>query len=152
MGIMYRTIVVGTDGSEPALNAVRKAGELARSAGAASVHVVAACAPISVVELEEIESELPEEFHSLINPHMTAVDRFESARTALLGTGVEVVEHEQNRDPSSAILDTADEVGADLIVVGARGLGALQRFIRGSVSTRVAHHSKCDVLVVEHQN
>jgi len=149
---MYRNIVVGTDGSQPALDAVHRAGELAKLAGADSVHVVAACTPISVVELEEIESSLPAEFHSLINPHVAAVDRFEEARTALLGTGVDVVEHERNGDPSSAILDTADEVGADLIVVGARGLGALQRFIRGSVSTRVAHHSKCDVLVVEHRN
>lgn len=148
---MYRTIVVGTDGSEPALNAVRQAGELATLAGADSIHVVAACAPISIVELEHIESELPEEFHSLISPHLRAIDRFEEARNALLGTGIEVIEHERNSDASSAILDTADEIGADLIVVGARGIGALQRFFRGSVSTKVAHHSRCDVLVVEHQ-
>ena len=149
--IMYRNIVVGTDGSEPALDAVRRAGELAQAAEAGSIHVVAACAPISVVELERIEAELPEEFRSLVSPHLTAIDRFSEARNALIGTGIDVIEHERDGDPSSVILDIADEVGADLIVIGARGLGALQRFVRGSVSTRVAHHSSCDVLVVEHR-
>ena len=46
----------------------------------------------------------------------------------------------------------ADRVDADLIVVGARGLSALRRFVRGSVSTRVAHHSTRDVLIVEHDD
>jgi nucleotide-binding universal stress UspA family protein len=149
---MYRNIVVGTDGSAPALDAVRRAGELAKSAGADSIHVVAACAPISFLEVERIEAGLPQEFQSLISTHLTALDRFGEARDALAGTGVTIVEHERDGDPSSAILDIAEEVGADLIVVGARGIGALQRFIRGSVSTRVAHHSACDVLIVEHRN
>ncbi|MFT4866023.1 MAG: nucleotide-binding universal stress UspA family protein, partial [Ilumatobacter sp.] len=58
--------------------------------------------------------------------------------------------HERTGDPADEILGVAELVNADLIVVGARGLGAIERFIRGSVSTRIAHHSPCDVLIVEH--
>ena len=68
----------------------------------------------------------------------------------MLGTAVTMVSHERNGDPAEAILEVAESVHADLIVVGARGLGLVGRFIRGSVSTKVAHHSSCDVLVVEH--
>ena len=147
---MYRTIVVGTDGSDRSLDAVRRAGDLARLAGVDAVHVVAACEPISVAEVRRIEAELPAEFRDLVTPHLTAVGRFTEAKATLAQSGVDVVEHEVNGDPASAILDVAKSVGADLIVVGARGLGALQRFVRGSVSTRVAQHSPCDVLIVEH--
>lgn len=66
--------------------------------------------------------------------------------------GIEVDEHEVGGDAALGILDVAEKVGADLIVVGARGRGAVARFVRGSVSTRVAHHSPCDVLVVEHDH
>lgn len=60
--------------------------------------------------------------------------------------------HRVPGDPATAILHVAEEVDTDLIVVGARGLGAVQRFLRGSVSTRVAHHAPCSALIVEHDD
>ncbi len=147
---MYQTIVVGTDGSERALDAVRRAGQVAKLSGAKSVHVVAAGEPLSNAETRRIEANLPSEFRDLVTPHLTAVGRFSEARALLASFGAEVIEHEIDGDAASAILDVATSVKADLVVVGARGLGALQRFVRGSVSTRVAHHSPCDVLIVEH--
>ena len=51
-------------------------------------------------------------------------------------------------DPAEMILTFAEEQDADLIVVGCRGLSATQRFLVGSVSTRVATHAHCPVLVV----
>jgi nucleotide-binding universal stress UspA family protein len=149
---MYTTIVVGTDGSPQALAAVRRAGEVASASGIDSVHVVAACHAYSQAEVERIEADLPSEFHDLINVHMRAIDRFDEARGELRRFGVDVVEHEASVGPARAILDVAEEVDADLVVVGARGLGAIERFVRGSVSTRVAHHSPCDVLIVEHDD
>ena len=47
-----------------------------------------------------------------------------------------------------AVLAEVRESGADLIVIGTRGLNAAQRLILGSVSTNVVHHAHCDVLVV----
>jgi nucleotide-binding universal stress UspA family protein len=51
-------------------------------------------------------------------------------------------------DPAEMILTFAEELDADLIVLGSRGLSATQRFLVGSVSTRVATHARCAVLVV----
>jgi nucleotide-binding universal stress UspA family protein len=116
------------------------------------VHVVSACVPYSGDEMQRLRAELPAEFHDLIDPFAPAHDHITSARVILAGSNIEVIGHEVTGDPSNAILDVADQEHADLIVVGARGLSALQRFTRGSVSTRVAHHSKCDVLIVEHDD
>lgn len=147
---MYTTIVVGTDGSDRALDAVRRAGELAAALEIGAIHVVSACVPIPIDEMNRIEAELPKEFHELLSPVLVAQDRVNEAEAELSRHGVEAIHHEVTGDPSNAILEVADAVDADLVVVGARGLGALARFLRGSVSTRVAHHSRCDVLVVEH--
>jgi len=54
----------------------------------------------------------------------------------------------QNGKPAQAIMTVASEQQADLIVMGAKGLGAIARVLLGSVSTRVVQHSSCSVLVV----
>lgn len=51
-------------------------------------------------------------------------------------------------NPKSAILEKAQSFGADLIVVGSQGLGALSRFLLGSVSQSVAMHAGCSVMIV----
>jgi nucleotide-binding universal stress UspA family protein len=50
--------------------------------------------------------------------------------------------------PKEVILEVADAFGADLIVVGSQGLGALERFLLGSVAQSVALHAKCSVEIV----
>ena len=147
---MYERIVVGTDGSDEALDAVERAGELAAAGGVPAVHVVTACRPFSATDLERIAAELPAEFREFVGTHVPAYDQLDSAERVLAPMEVRAVRHQVAGDAAAVILDLAEEVDADLIVVGARGLGAVGRFLRGSVSTRVAHHAPCDVLVVEH--
>jgi nucleotide-binding universal stress UspA family protein len=50
--------------------------------------------------------------------------------------------------PKHAIIEEAERWGADLIVVGSHGYGALERFLLGSVSQSIAHHAKCSVEIV----
>lgn len=50
--------------------------------------------------------------------------------------------------PRQVIVDEAEEWGADLIVMGSRGLGAWNRLLLGSVSNAVIHHAKCSVEIV----
>ncbi len=52
-------------------------------------------------------------------------------------------------DAAAEIVRVAKESGADLIVLGARGLNPLKRLVLGSVSTKVLHEAQCDVLVVK---
>ena len=52
-------------------------------------------------------------------------------------------------DAASALLALADDTDADLIVVGSRGLGRAARFLRGSVSSRIANHADRSVMIVK---
>jgi nucleotide-binding universal stress UspA family protein len=62
--------------------------------------------------------------------------------------GVAVQTHVMRSDPSYALIAVAGEVGADLIVVGNRGMSGMQRLLLGSVANRISHHSPCTVLIV----
>lgn len=69
----------------------------------------------------------------------------ERLRAAGFGTSVEMSEE---GEPAGAILDAAQQWGADLIVVGSHGRSGLDRFLLGSVSDRVVRHARCSVQVV----
>ena len=75
--------------------------------------------------------------------HRQAVE----AQTTLAEHGVEAGVVELHGDPAVAILDEADEEGAELIVLGTRGMSTAERWLVGSVSTKVLHHAHCSVLV-----
>ena len=51
-------------------------------------------------------------------------------------------------NPAEAILDVAEEQGADLIVVGSKGMQGSRRFLLGSVPDKISHHAPCSVLIV----
>ena len=68
----------------------------------------------------------------------------ETARAA----GVEPRTHAREGDPADAILDVAEELGADLIVVGNRGMTGAKRFLLGSVPNKISHHAPCSVMIV----
>ncbi len=148
---MYERILVATDGSDRADDAVRRAVELATATNA-ELHVVGACHPYSLGELEAIRRQLPNEFQDLVAPEIEGEHHVATARPVIEAAGLTPIEHVTSGNPAEAILTTAADIDADLIVVGARGLNAVARFIRGSVSTKVAHHSPCDVLIVEHDD
>ena len=148
---MYTSIVVGIDGSDQALDAVRRAGQLAKLSDGATVHVVYAIAPQADYTLRAARE--GEGIVSEVDTRGTTADEhIAKAKAELAAHDAATVSHVAAGRPSGVILDVADEVDADLIIVGARGLSALGRFMRGSVSTRVAQHATCDVLVVEHDD
>ncbi|NCD24899.1 MAG: universal stress protein [Deltaproteobacteria bacterium] len=63
-------------------------------------------------------------------------------------TSVEIVV-EESSSPANAIVDYAEKNGVDLIVIGSKGMGAIERFLIGSVSSQVVTHAPCSVLVVK---
>lgn len=148
--MVFECIVVGTDGSAHSREAVRRAVELARLQPDPELHVVAAIHVLPPCEVARLRDELPEQFHDLVDQDFDGEARVGDAFALAQAAGVEMVKHVSHLPAADAILDVAERIDADLIVVGARGLGPIGRFLRGSVSTKVAHRSPCDVLIVEH--
>lgn len=140
------TIVVGFDGSANAQRALDTAMDLISDDG--TIHVVTAFHARSSSETAELMASLPEEFRGGFDLTEGPKMHLRDAEAALDRHGVDHKGHLVDDDPASAILDVADEVGAELVVVGSRGLGRVARFLRGSVSTRVAHHARTSFLVV----
>ncbi len=98
---MYERIVVATDGSKRALDAVRTAGQLAELAGAV-LHTVAVSRPYTANETTRIKRELPAEFHDLVDPQLDANGRLSEAK-ALVPASLEIVQHEMSGDPADSI-------------------------------------------------
>ncbi|MGJ7440476.1 universal stress protein [Aquipuribacter sp. MA13-6] len=142
----YQTVVVGYDGSEHAVRAVATAADLVAAGG--TVHVVTAFHREPTGDLMRRLEQLPPEYRYVYDPDAAEKDRQYAALVQLQGRGVACKGHVVPDDAATAILDVARREGADLVVVGSRGLGAVTRFLRGSVSSRVAAHAPTSVLVV----
>ena len=144
---MFRSIVVGTDGSDTATQAVRQAIELARSVGA-RIELVSAYEPVSDARLREESLHVPEDLQWMINPREDVQATLEAAASEIRAAGVEVEVFALQGDPADAILDVAEETKADLIIVGNKGMTGARRFLLGSVPNKVSHHAPCSVLII----
>ena len=144
---MFGSLVVGTDGSETASEAVSQATELAQRLGA-KVHLVSAYEPVPEGRLREERQTIPEDLQWMVNPREDVDVTLEEAAKGLRDTGVDVQTHAREGDPADAILDVAEEQGADLIVVGNKGMTGAKRFLLGSVPNKVSHHAPCSVMII----
>src|SRR6187551_3351051 len=137
---MFRSIVVGTDGSDTARKAVDEAIDLAKAVGAA-LCLVSAYEPVPKARLREEARQTPADLQWMVNPR-------EEVDQTLTEAGVEVEIFAREGDPADAILDVAEERGADLIIVGNKGMTGARRFLLGSVPNKVSHHAPCSVLII----
>jgi nucleotide-binding universal stress UspA family protein len=144
---MFRSIVVGTDGSETAGKAVEQAIELAAAVGAA-IELVSAYEPVPAQRLRAESRETPADLQWTINPREDVEGVLREATERAQAAGVAVTSYAREGDPADAILDVAEERGADLIVVGNKGMTGAKRFLLGSVPNKVSHHAPCSVLIV----
>jgi nucleotide-binding universal stress UspA family protein len=144
---MFKSIVVGTDGSDTATQAVRQAVDLAGAVGA-KVELVSAYAPVSEQRLREERKQAPEDLQWAINPREDVDATLEAAAEVARAAGVAVDLYPRQGDPADAILDVAEEQEADLIIVGNKGMTGAKRFLLGSVPNKVSHHAPCSVLII----
>jgi nucleotide-binding universal stress UspA family protein len=143
----YRSIVVGTDGSPTAHRAVAQAAVLA-AADSARLVIVTAYEAGETAPPDVDPDRVPEELRFVLSERVQAEEMGAHGRAAAKEAGVEqVVVQAVAGDPAHVLLDVATDMGADLIVVGSRGLSSHAHFILGSVASTVAHHAPCDVLV-----
>jgi nucleotide-binding universal stress UspA family protein len=144
---MFKSIVVGTDGSDTANQAVRQAVELALAVGA-SIDLVSAYAPVPAQRLSEERRQAPEDLQWAITPREDVDATLAAAAEIAQQAGVAVEVFPRQGDPADAILDVAEERDADLIIVGNKGMTGAKRFLLGSVPNKVSHHAPCSVLII----
>jgi nucleotide-binding universal stress UspA family protein len=147
---MFDVIVVGTDGSDTAAVAVAKALEIARVTGA-TVHVVHAYQLVSAGQLASaVTAGAPTLDIERLNQGIEATGGGVVGRVAEQAerAGVKCEIHLSTDDPAHALIDVAEKVGADLVVVGNRGMSGVRRML-GSVPNKVSHHCPCSLLIVD---
>src|SRR5436309_15048893 len=135
-----KTIVVGFDDTKPARRALERAADLAEAFGAKLV--VTSVAPILVGITRNAGPLHPVDSREEHREQLQDARELLEARN-LKGDYVPAV-----GEPADTIAELADDLDADLIVVGTREPGVLERLLGQSVSERVAHHAHRDVLIV----
>jgi nucleotide-binding universal stress UspA family protein len=142
---MFRTIVVGTDGSKTADRAVQQAKELARLCSA-RLHVVSAYRPSADMAL--IGPMGAEAAGATDEPVPGDVDvMLQTLQQALSAEGLSVTVHAKAGRAADVLLDIAEAEEADAIVVGNRGVRGSRQTL-GSVPLNVLQHANCTVIVI----
>src|ERR671933_295956 len=139
---MYSRVIVGTDGSETATAAVERAAAIARLSGGELVALHAyrttpAFGDTGGASIATVDPGILEDEGGRV------LARLEER----LGADVQFRTTLRRGDPARCLLDAAREEGADLIVIGSRGMKGARRVL-GSVPNSVAHGAECDVLIV----
>jgi nucleotide-binding universal stress UspA family protein len=130
-------VLLTTDGSPDSLHAIHEAMRLLALTSAA-VTVVSVANPLGPIPSAGTLGSMGAGLISERLDEVAKVD-LEAAVGVLAGKGIIATTVERMGDPATVILDVAHEIGADLIVVGTHGAGAIQRWLLGSVTDQIAH-------------
>jgi nucleotide-binding universal stress UspA family protein len=145
----YRTVVVGTDGSESSLRAVRRAGALSGACGARLVIVCAYLPPrVDDRELQEARDVFGDDAYQVIGSGPAEETVRTAGERAREAGATDVYPLAVVGSPVETLLDVVGREQADLLVVGNRGLNSLKGRLLGSVPSDVTRRSPVDVLVV----
>ena len=148
MPMAYAAVVVGTDGSESSYRAVERAAALAAGVGA-RLTVASAYHPMPGREQEAARAALGREDEFRVSGTSGAEGALAGALDRARRAGAAEAEGEiREGDPVEVLLALVRERGADLLVVGNRGINTLSGRFLGSVPADVSHRAPCDVLVV----
>ena len=136
-------ILLATDGSSHAELAAMKAVDLAKSTGARlQVVAVGRTFPAAVYDVytEAWREDLRREAQEVLDAQVKKIEE--------AGGTVAIAHLKMNERRDEAIVHLAEEIDADLIVIGSRGFGGLKRALLGNVADSVVRHAHCPVLVV----
>jgi nucleotide-binding universal stress UspA family protein len=142
---MIQTVAVGTDGSETANKAVDFAFDVAEKFGA-KVVICSSYKPVSEDRVRQAQKEAPEDIQWSINPTQEVDSNLTAAADRAKSRGLQTVTEAREGDPADVLCDIAEAHGADLLVVGNRGM---QRRMLGSVPNSVSHKAPCSVVIVK---
>lgn len=146
---MYKRILVGLDGSAQSLKATEKAVDLANRYGA-ELHLLTVTRPYKVsprlrqyLEAENLLGEPKYVMDDMTNAIVS------EAKDIATRAGVKsITTRVREGKPSRSIVEYANNIKADLIVLGSRGIGEVESALLGSVSQKVVLLANCTVMVV----
>ena len=142
---MIERIAVGTDGSETASKAVDFALDLAEKFGA-EVVVASSYKPVSEGRVRQEQREAPEDIQWSINPMEDVESALRGVEEKARERGLTTKSDAREGDPADVLCAIAEDYGADLLVVGNKGM---QRRMLGSVPNSVSHKAPCSVTIVK---
>lgn len=140
-----RRIVAAVDGSDPSIRAAQHAVDLARISGGRVTFVTVVRPPEGWWGLEGSPPS-PEALAAAIATGQREV--LDAIRAAVDTTGVEISEVEELGDPSTVVAAVCEAEQADILVIGRRGAGLVERVMIGSVADRLAHTAPCPLLII----
>lgn len=143
----YKSVLVGTDGSESSFRAVDRAAAVAADADA-RLYLLTAYHEMSAREREDARKALGDDAYK-VQGSTPADDVLRDAEDRALKLGVKKVTRlAVEGDPVDALVKGALDNDVDLLVVGNRGLNSLAGRLLGSVPANITHKANCDVLIV----
>jgi nucleotide-binding universal stress UspA family protein len=142
---MVETIAVGTDGSDTARRAVDFAMDMAERFGAKLV-LASAYRPVSETKLTSERDAAPADVQWSVNPNQEVEQILRDAEESARERGLDYASEARTGDPADVLVAIAADSGADLLVVGNKGM---QRRVLGSVPNTVSHKAPCSVVIVK---
>lgn len=141
---MYKKILLAYDGSDQSERAMKHAKKISETFGAKLevVHVY----PYPVFSMGEAFVPVPQLYEKNMNEYTEhIVKEIESQISDINNAKVTMLQG----PPAKTIVEYADDIDCDLIVIGSRGLGGFKELVLGSVSHNVVQHAEVPVLVVK---
>jgi nucleotide-binding universal stress UspA family protein len=144
---MYKSILVPVDGSESSAVAAQHAADLASKLGSelSLFHVVPSLPPYLDAAPERLSSIQQSIMDEYMKQGKTILNK---AKDSLAAYGLNIQTIIAVGSPADEIIKKTKKQNYELVVMGSRGLGGIKGALMGSVSSRVARHASCPVLIV----
>ena len=143
---MYKNIIVAVDGSSISDNAAKHAIELAKKHGAKLIAVTVS-EPYENAAFGRLTMVDPAQYRRLCNEQAADI-KARMTKSAETSGVYCVVEHIDNKQPYAGIIETAEQSGADLIVMGSHGKRGIEALLLGSQTAKLLTHTKIPTLVI----
>ena len=140
-----KVIVAAVDGSEQSVHAARLATAMARTHAAKVIFLTVVRPPEGWWGLEGAPPTPEALAEAVASAQRDILDR---TQREVDTEGVEHTAIEELGDPASTIISVCERENADLLVIGRRGAGLVERMMIGSVADRLAHHAPCPLMIV----
>lgn len=145
--LTFKKILVPFDGSDHAKRALSRAISIAECCNDAKLYIISVDEDVSALSMNHLERAYINE--QLQTIHFRPADKILEEAKALVPKGMEADYIAKTGDPGTLIETVANHIGADLIVMGSRGLGALTGMLLGSVSNYLLTHVEAPVFIIK---